>query len=181
MTALTVTLCLGFGRYGFDRHIWNSPLPKLVKARQILLSIESLYLISTSTTKISILLFYRRLARGTVSTPFMYAVWAAIASVVIYFFYFFTALIFTCNPVEAYWMQIDPVWLSQHQDKFACHGEASNLIASAVISVIHDFVACGLPAILLWKLKISKNQKVALGGLFSVGLLQVPTLILHLK
>lgn len=101
----------------------------------------------------------------------MYAVWAAITSVVIYFFYFFTALIFTCNPVEAYWKQVDPVWFSQHKGEFKCHGEASNLIASAVISVVHDFVACGLPAILLWKLKISRNQKLALGGLFGVGLL----------
>jgi hypothetical protein len=171
LTALTVALCLGFRKFGFDRHIWNSPLSKLEKARQILFSIECLYLLSTSTTKISILLFYRRLARGTISTPFMYAVWAAIASVVIYFFYFFIALIFTCNPVEAYWKQVDPIWLSQHKGKFECHGEASNLIASAVISVVHDFVACGLPAILLWKLKISKTQKLALGGLFGVGVL----------
>lgn len=135
------------------------------------MSIELLYLASTSTTKISILLFYRRLARGTISTPFMYAVWAAIASVVVYFLYFFTALIFTCNPVETFWKQVDPAWFAQHKGKFKCHGEASNLIASAVVSVVHDFVACGLPAILLWKLQISKNQKLALGGLFGLGLL----------
>lgn len=135
------------------------------------MSIELLYLISTSTTKISILLFYRRLARGTFSTSFIYAVWAAIGSVVIYFLYFCTALIFTCNPVEAFWRQVDPAWLAQHKGKFECHGEASNLIASAVISVVQDFVACGLPALLLWKLKMAKRQKLALGGLFAVGLL----------
>lgn len=101
----------------------------------------------------------------------MYAVWAAIASVVVYFLYFFTALIFTCNPVETFWKQVDPAWFAQHKGKFKCHGEASNLIASAVVSVVHDFVACGLPAILLWKLQISKNQKLALGGLFGLGLL----------
>jgi hypothetical protein len=171
LTALTVALCLGFGKYGFDRHVWNSPTRTLINARKDIMAIETIYLVSTSTTKISILLFYRRLARGTVSTPFMYAVWVAIASVVLYFFYFFFALLLTCNPVEAYWIQIDPVWYAQHKNTFKCSGEATNLIISAVISVVHDFVACGLPALLLWKLKIPKNQKLALGGLFSVGLL----------
>ncbi|TID20697.1 ATP-dependent bile acid permease [Venturia nashicola] len=170
LTGLAIALCLGFSRYGFDRHVWNSPLPKLEKARQILMSIELLYLVSTSTTKISILLFYRRLARGTISSTFMYAVWAAIASVVIYFLYFFIALLFTCNPLEAFWKQIDPAWSAQHKGKFQCHGEAANLIASAAVSVIHDFVACGLPTLLLWKLQISRIQKLALGGLFALGL-----------
>ncbi|QDS72118.1 hypothetical protein FKW77_003760 [Venturia effusa] len=170
LTGLTVALCLGFKDYGFDRHIWNSPLPKLEKARQILMAIELLYLVSTSATKVSILLFYRRLAKGTISTPFRYAVKAAIASVVIYLLYFFINLIFTCNPVEAFWKQVDPVWATQHKGEFRCHGEASNLIASAVVSVLHDFIACGLPVLLLWKLQISKNQKLALGSLFSLGL-----------
>jgi hypothetical protein len=135
--------------------------------------IEVLYLLSTSTTKISILLFYRRLARGTISKKFLLAVHTAIASVVVYFLYFTIALLATCQPFDAYWKQIDPLWYAEQKGKFHCQNEAANLIASAVISVAQDFLACGLPAILLWKLQISRRQKLALGGLFSVGLLYV--------
>jgi hypothetical protein len=49
--------------------------------------------------------------------------------------------------------------------------EPANVLAASAISIIQDFLACGLPIILFWKLKLPRRQKVALAAIFSVGLL----------
>jgi hypothetical protein len=131
--------------------------------------LEALYLTSTAATKISILLFYRRLSSGTVSNPFLYSVYAAIAFVALYYVIFMINLYVGCHPIEAFWLQIDPFW----HGKYKCFDEAANLIAAAVISVLQDFLACGMPAILFWKLHIPRKQKIALGAIFGVGILSV--------
>jgi hypothetical protein len=133
------------------------------------MSLEALYLISTATTKISILLFYRRLTEGTASRAFLWCVYAAIASVVVYFIVFFTLLFVLCRPLEAFWLQVDLNWEATHQ--YHCINEEWDLVSAGIVSVFHDFVACGMPMILFWKLKIPRRQKVALGAIFGVGFL----------
>ena len=128
-------------------------------------------MVSTATTKISILLFYRRLAAGSVSPRFLGAVYASIAFVVVYFCIFFFMMFGICRPLSTYWMQADYFWYAANEGKFDCLNEASTLVASAIISAIQDFIACGLPMALLWKLRIPKKQKIALGAIFSVGFL----------
>jgi hypothetical protein len=133
------------------------------------MALEALYLTSTATTKISILLFYRRLSSGTVSNGFLYSVYAAIAFVAVYYFIFMINLFVGCQPIEAFWLQANPSW----QGKYECINEAANLIAAAVISVIQDFLACGMPMVLFWKLRIPFRQKIALAAIFGVGFLSV--------
>jgi hypothetical protein len=130
-------------------------------------------MVSTATTKISILLFYRRLAEGSISTRFLYTVYAAIAFVVVYFIVFWVNLFTGCRPFYAFWMQVDLVWAAENAGKYYCFDELKNLIVAAGISVAQDFIACGLPMILFWKLKVPRRQKVALGAIFGVGFLYV--------
>lgn len=189
LTGLAVALCLAFRRYGFDRHVWDSSIPTLVQGRkviwpscvyiyvqlltvvQITMALEALYMISTSTTKISILLFYRRLTDGTISRGFMIIVYAAITFVALYFVIFFIILFLSCRPIYAFWQQVDITW--EIQNKYHCINEEADLVAAAIVSVIQDFIACGLPTILFWKLRIPKRQKIALGAIFGVGFLYV--------
>jgi hypothetical protein len=127
--------------------------------------------ISTVTTKISILLFYRRLAAGCVSNRFIRCVYAAIAFVAAYFLIFFPMLYYQCRPMNAYWKQVDYVWYAENEKNFTCTNEGAVLVASAVVSALEDFIACGLPMALFWKLHIPKKQKIALAFVFSVGIL----------
>lgn len=131
--------------------------------------LEALYLTSTATTKISILLFYRRLSSGTVSNGFIYSVYAAIAFVVVYYFIFMITLLAGCHPVEAFWLQVNLL----SSMKYHCIDEAANMIAAAAISVVQDFLACGIPMVLFWKLQLPFRQKFALGAIFGVGFLSV--------
>lgn len=132
---------------------------------------ELLYMVTTSITKISILLFYRRLAAGTIIPVFQWLCYASIIFVIAYFIAFFTNIFLLCTPLSSYWLQADYVWLTLHGSDFHCQDEALALVISAAISAFQDVLACCLPMILLWKLQIPRRQKYALGAIFSVGIL----------
>lgn len=169
------------------KHVWDSQAFELVNARKVrwplshiwllLIDIkisipaELLYMVSTCVTKVSILLFYRRLAAGTITRGFQWSIYAAIAFVVAYFIGFFINMFLICKPFSTYWLQADYFWLNMHRNDFTCQNEGVVLVISAAISALQDFIACGLPMILLWKLHIPRRQKWALGAIFSVGLL----------
>jgi hypothetical protein len=128
-------------------------------------------MISTSTTKISILLFYRRLTSGTVSNGFLYGVYSAIAFVAAYFIVFSINLFVGCRPFYSFWKQVDIIWNSENQGNYHCIDEPANMTAAAIVSVIQDFIACGMPTILFWKLHLPRKQKIAMGAIFGVGFL----------
>src|ERR1700750_1066445 len=130
-------------------------------------------MISTVATKISILLFHRRLETGTINNRYINCVHAAIAFVVLYFIAFSINLLNICKPFYSFWKQADYAWLfsDDNMSKFKCQNEAATLIASAVISTVQDFIAFGLPIVLLWRLRIPKRQRLALAMVFAVGFL----------
>jgi hypothetical protein len=135
--------------------------------------LEELFIISTVTTKISILLFHRRLEAGTITNRYIYCVHAAIAFVVLYFIIFSINILNICKPFDSFWKQADYAWLfsDDNLSKFKCQNEAAALIAAAIISSIQDFIAFGLPIVLLWRLRIPKRQRLALAMIFAVGFL----------
>ncbi|KAF2673229.1 hypothetical protein BT63DRAFT_451264 [Microthyrium microscopicum] len=169
LTGLAICLGLSQKLYGFDKHVWDNKNSTLVKSRQMTMALEALYMISTVTTKISILLFYRRLATGTISNSFLYCVYGSIGFVGLYFFVFWINLFVGCHPLEAYWMQVDLQWNALNMGKYQCFDEGLNVTIAAVFSVIQDCIACGLPTVLLWKTRVPQRQKVALGFVFGIG------------
>lgn len=136
---------------------------------QIAIAIEALYVASTSLVRISILLFYRRMASGSISKPFLWTVRSVIAFVIAYFFVFEMTLFLNCRPFNAFWNEVNPLWAATH--KYSCISEAGNLVAASIISVIQDFIVCFMPTILFWKLQLPRKQKVALGAIFGIGFL----------
>lgn len=66
---------------------------------------EVCFLVSTCSTKVSILLFYRRLVRGTVTKRWRYAIFGAIILAVLYCLTFIILLLTNCQPVDAYWYE----------------------------------------------------------------------------
>ncbi|KAF1811990.1 hypothetical protein P152DRAFT_514656 [Eremomyces bilateralis CBS 781.70] len=169
LTGLTVALSLAFRWYGFDRHVWDNPLPVLLQSRQITMALEQIYMLSTVTTKISILLFYRRLGVGAVTHRFLYCVYAAIAFVLGYFIVFTLTLWFHCRPISAFWLQVDILWNAKHKQDYTCINEPANLIAASTISVVQDFIVCGMPLVLFRNIRIPRRQKIVLAAVFGVG------------
>jgi uncharacterized membrane protein YqgA involved in biofilm formation len=135
--------------------------------------IEAMYIASTGLTKISILLFYKRMSDGTVSTAFRCAVQVCIAFVVCYIITFEATLFLGCRPINSYWDQVNIGWALKHVEgvDYHCFNEPANLLAASATSIVQDFIACGMPTLLFWKLQLPRRQKIALGAIFGVGFL----------
>jgi hypothetical protein len=119
-------------------------------------------------TKISILLFYRRLTER-VSTRFQWMLNGVIAFVACCCIAGFITMLVGCRPIHAYWMQVDPVWLAENTGKFTCYDEAAYIVFIATISMITDFLVCILPMSLFLRLQMNWKRKLALVAIFGVG------------
>ena len=141
---------------------------------------DSFYVASTGLTKISILLFYRRLADGTISPTFRISVLTSIAFVAAYIIVFIVTPLLGCRPLNAFWRSVTIAWLETHVEgvDWVCFNEGASDLAASVISMIQDFLACGMPILLFWKLRLPRRQKIALGAIFGVGFLSVKCLYL---
>ncbi|KAF9635997.1 putative integral membrane protein [Lasiodiplodia theobromae] len=145
---------------------------------QIMLAIELLNSTSTCLTKVSILFFYRRLGRGTYTTTFLLVVQTNIVLIGAYLLSFSIVLLLTCHPFAAHWLQFSIVWAARNT--YRCMDEAATTVAANAVSIAQDFVACCLPAVLLWKLQMSRKKKVLLGLLLGLGILPCVAGVLRL-
>lgn len=131
---------------------------------------EIVYLWATAFTRVSILLFYRRLG-GTVSPVFKRTVYAAIAFVVLFCVAFNIVAFTTCKPLNAYWNMGNGFWQLANEGKYHCADEGAVVVTCAAISMVQDFLVCILPMTLFWHLRIFLAQKLSLAGIFGVGFL----------
>jgi drug/metabolite transporter (DMT)-like permease len=128
------------------------------------------YLFSTSCTKISVLLFYRRLAKGTYDKRFKIAVWVAIFIVVAYTIITAVLLGHACTPLQSLWRQFDPTYTAAYHCE-SNHLQESGSLVSGILSVVTDLYSVMLPAMLLLRTRISKRQKIGLIIIFGLGYL----------
>lgn len=131
------------------------------------MSIELDYLLSTTLIKISILCFYRRLG-GSLQTTFVWAVRIAIAICIVYGILFASLIAFACSPVAGTFHVSDVSWRRKHELK--CLNEGAIIVSCAIISTLQDLVICLLPIFLVWNMHMPKRQKLALCGIFGLGL-----------
>ncbi|KAH7087038.1 hypothetical protein FB567DRAFT_58213 [Paraphoma chrysanthemicola] len=132
------------------------------------MAIEVIYICTTTLIKLSILCFYRRLTSSAISRRLLIIIWISIIFVAAYGISSTLALIFHCNPVEAYWYRFTTSWLRTHTYK--CVDEAAFLLAVISISTAQDFLACMLPMFVVHKLRLPLRQKLALAAIFLTGL-----------
>ncbi|KAF2827810.1 hypothetical protein CC86DRAFT_264124, partial [Ophiobolus disseminans] len=164
---LTISVILGIKVYGFQWHAWDQTDASHITTREMTMSIELNYLVSTTLIKISILCFYRRLT-GSLKNGFVSWVWGAIISCVLYGVIFTFLILFTCTPVVGYFHLFDKAWRAKNE--LSCRNEGAIVVACAIISTLQDLVICLLPVFLVWNLKMSKRQKAALCGIFGLGM-----------
>ena len=77
-------------------------------------------------------------------------------------------LIFTCTPVVGNFHYYDFAWRSQNE--LHCMDEGAIIVSCAIVSSMQDFIICFLPAFLIWNLQMPRRQKMALQGVFALGL-----------
>lgn len=80
-------------------------------------------IIGSSSTKISILLFYRRLAANSYTKSFLWAVRLGILYNALYCFGFMLYIVVECRPLVAYWQKFSTQW----NEKFTCGNVCSQV------------------------------------------------------
>ena len=99
----TTVMIIPCERYGLTRHMWDIPLDKYEGMAFYTWLAEFAQLTCSGFTKVSVLLFFRRMVDGTYSRYWQIAVWGAIAFTVAWATAFTLVLFFNCEPMEAYW------------------------------------------------------------------------------
>lgn len=130
-----------------------------------------LFHLSQGLIKISVFLFYRRLAAGTVNKIFIRIAQAMIWFQIVWTIVFLIVLFNACHPLESYWQQLslNPPYTTP----FYCLNEAIYWTISGVIAVITDYTAVFLPCWLVYTLQLPAHQKRLLYGIFGLGILLV--------
>lgn len=139
------------------------------KEAKFTLSVEILYLASTTLIKISILCFYRRLASGALSKMFLYCVWGTILIIALFGIIFILVITFSYSPIEGFWRIFDIPW--RLQNRMTSLDEGALIVSGTTLGAVHDIMVCALPIMLVWNLKMPRRQKIGLVFIFSAGVM----------
>ena len=130
---------------------------------------ELAFLICGCFIKVSVLLFYRRLARNSVSRYWIWGVISAITFTVAYSLAFILTLIFNCSPTEAYWKAFSPSYTTP----YTCVDTTVVNLLAGIMAIVSDLYSVFLPCMMTRHIQLPRAQKLALYIIFSLGLLAV--------
>ena len=131
-------------------------------ANQILLAAEVLYAPGITLSKVSVLLFYRRIF--SVDGHFLWFMRTMIFLVVASCIAAIIVLIFQDNPVEAQWHTAMP----HTSIKFMPF-----VLSIAVISIVWDVAILGMVQGKIWRLNLDTKRKLLVSALIVLGALYV--------
>nr|XP_036584369.1 uncharacterized protein CTRU02_05444 [Colletotrichum truncatum]KAF6793887.1 hypothetical protein CTRU02_05444 [Colletotrichum truncatum] len=150
-------------------HAWELSIERYQTFMTLVYTAAPIYLLSGSSAKISLLVFYKR-----IFPPrwLQWSVWTLCGVIVAYTAGIFFPLIFACRPIAKSW---DP-----RITNGACINGATLYIATAVANIISDVFVLVLPIQPLIKLQLKRRrQKIGLVALFAVGSLTVVTSVVR--
>lgn len=137
--------------------------------RKFILAVETTFCIGAGLTKISILLFYRRLSSRAISNRFKWTTWITIGFIAAYSVAFSLVPIFGCQPISAYWEQMNVANIFDPNYKYTCFDEAADVVTANAISTAQDLLTAILPTFIYYHLQIPLRQKIALGFIFAIA------------
>ena len=114
-------------------------------------------------TKLSVLLFYKRVFRGN---TFNFAVWTMISIVGVWSVAFFFANLLQCYPI---WLN----WEASGAQATSCIQTNMMYLAQAWTDVLTDMMILSLPIPCIWALQMPPRHKVGVTAIFLLGILTV--------
>ena len=165
-TTVTILACVV---YNADRHAWDVPLEMYEQIAKMAWIAELAFLLTGGATKISVLMFYRRLVAGTYNKWWKWAVVGALIFTAAWTMAFVLALILNCRPTRAYWKAFNPYWPVEYH----CADTSVNNLLAGIFAALSDLYAVALPCLMTRHFDLPKRQKVALNVIFCLGLVVV--------
>ncbi|MCJ1422834.1 hypothetical protein MMC29_000714 [Sticta canariensis] len=166
-------------RYGLDdylmvqlgsgKHVAAVPLENIPLYLKCLFAYELIYASAILTIKLCILSFYRRIfavAEFKILSSIVVAVviawWIAVVLV----------SIFSCHPINGFW---------DATVKPRCINTEAFFVGNAVPNIVTDIIILLLPIRMIWRLRVSKDQKLALSFVFMLGGLVIISSCIRLR
>lgn len=145
-------------RHGMGLHTWDiSPSLKIQYSKWIFIS-SCLYWVALLGYKFAILLLYLRIFN--ISRTFKYLTWGTMFFVFGYLFCNFLTLTFGCTPTGKYW---NPAFTGH------CINEIQADYAYGSMNFISDLIMFILPLPMIWRLQLSRRQKVGVSVILMAG------------
>lgn len=168
----TACACISTLDYGVDRHIWDIQYPLWPTSIMIGWIAQILNVVSTGATKMSVLLFYRRMVVDTFARRWRWAIYAALGFNAFNVCGVLLALFTVCRPLDAYWKSFN---ILSYNKSYGCTPATVLNPIIGVISVLTDLYAVVLPCLIFryYELDIPRRQKIVLNCVFAAGLLVV--------
>ncbi|MCJ1458323.1 hypothetical protein MMC28_008694 [Mycoblastus sanguinarius] len=114
-------------------------------------------------TKLAVLLFYKRIFKGPLITA---AVWTMIGVVIVWAVAFFFSNLLQCWPISLNWTAFGSV-------PSGCIETNVMYIAQAYSDVFTDVIILSLPLPCIWAMKMPIKHRIAVSGIFLLGVLTV--------
>ncbi|KAF2097809.1 hypothetical protein NA57DRAFT_56991 [Rhizodiscina lignyota] len=156
---------------GFDRHVWDVPPITAERGALSAWLSEFFFTFSTVFSKMSILVFHRRLVSRTSNKYMKWAIYAAMGFTIVYLLSFVAFLTFICSPTNASWKSLN----ISYNEPYKCAYRGIFDPMWGIVSVVSDVYAIVLPEILVKRLQIKLRQKLILAVLFGCGISTVAT------
>ncbi|OJD38864.1 uncharacterized protein BKCO1_3000240 [Diplodia corticola] len=150
-------------------HAWEIPLEHYNLYNLLIMCASVIYAPTQGFAKLSLLLFYRRLA------PFAWfraAIYVVMFVVIAYTLGIMFSLIFPCKPIASNW----DITIEEGE----CINKTGIYIATAVINIATDIALLLLPVPVLARLQIPRLEKAALIAMFGVGSMTCVTSVVRL-
>ncbi|GAB1317360.1 hypothetical protein MFIFM68171_07570 [Madurella fahalii] len=137
----------------------NETMPNLPHILRMLVSYELIYVVSISTVKLSVMIFYLRVF---VNNGLRMATKIALAFVCLWSIGNLLQVFLLCRPFAR---SYDPTIPGE------CGDQVASFIAIGAFNIITDIVILALPLPTVWSLKMTTATKLGLTGVFLIGLI----------
>ncbi|KAI4719851.1 hypothetical protein E4T48_03946 [Aureobasidium sp. EXF-10727] len=157
------------GGYGSGKHVWTSNVDRLMTLVKVVFAEPWVYAASVTSTKVSILLLYRRLFYVTSSREisadrtFYIMLWVAIVFTASYPVIMWTVMACACRPVSFYWRQYAGV------TDGVCIDVLRFFLAFGVVNMINDIIVLAVPIPRILKLRTSNKEKISILCILLLG------------
>jgi hypothetical protein len=165
-TVFTVAEIINAIVYHLGRHVWDIPIPHFENIVLIAWIGEFSFLWTGGCTKISVLLFYRRIVGAPYTKRWKWAIIAAITFTASWTLAFIVMLFVNCQPMDAYWKAFNP----NYNEQFTCVDTTIINLIAGIFAIAGDLYAVALPFMITRHLQISRKARLLLNTLFSTGL-----------
>jgi hypothetical protein len=152
--------------YGLGAHMHSIPSDDFMVASKLIFVGELLYVATTTTTKLSIGVYFLRLSSKFYQIRIIYT---ALTIVMLFSTMYFFFLLFQCRPINHLWIQY-----SVGGSTGVCLGKrtlANVTYAHAAMSAVTDWAFGLLPIAFVWKMQMNPRTKVSVIFILSLGFL----------